>query len=64
MPKMKTHQGTAKRLRKTKSGKIMHRVSGQDHYNSREAGKTTKNKRRDVEMHGTNNRLKSLIVHQ
>ncbi len=63
MPKSKTHQGTAKRLRKTSTGKIMHRSSGQDHYNSRETGKTTKNKRKDVTMHGTSRRLKSLIVH-
>jgi len=63
MPKTKTHQGTSKRLRKTKTGKIMHRVAGQDHYNSREGGKTTKNKRRDVTMHGTNKRLRTLIVH-
>ncbi len=63
MPKAKTHKGTVKRFRKTKTGKIMHRSAGQDHYNSRESGKTTKNKRRDVEMHSTNNRLKSLITH-
>lgn len=64
MPKAKTHQGTAKRFRKTKSGKIMHRVSGQDHFNTRETGKTTKNKRRDVTMSAANNRLKQLIVHK
>lgn len=64
MPKAKTHQGTAKRFRKTKSGKIMHRVSGQDHFNSRETGKTTKNKRRDVTLSSANNRLKQLIVHK
>lgn len=63
MPKAKTHKGTIKRLRKTKSGKIMHRSAGQGHFNSRESGNTTKNKRRDVAMHSTNNRLKSLIVH-
>ncbi|MDQ3018292.1 MAG: 50S ribosomal protein L35 [bacterium] len=63
MPKSKTHQGASKRLRITKTGKIMHRVSGQDHYNSREMGKTTKNKRRDVTMSADNSRLKSLIVH-
>jgi large subunit ribosomal protein L35 len=64
MPKMKTHKGTSKRLRKTKSGKILHRSAGQGHFNSREGGKTTKNKRRDSEMSGASSRLKSLIVHQ
>lgn len=64
MPKAKTHQGTSKRLRKTSTGKIMHRVSGQDHYNSREGGKITKNKRKDITMDITHKRLKSLIVHK
>lgn len=64
MPKAKTHKGATKRLRKTGSGKLMQRASGQDHYNSRESGKTTKNKRRDNTMSGANNRLKSLLVHQ
>lgn len=64
MPKVKTHQGTAKRLRTTKSGKLMHRASGQDHFNSRETGKTRKNKRRDITMSASNNKLKSIIPYQ
>lgn len=64
MPKAKTHKGTSKRLRKTGSGKIMQRTAGQGHFNSRESGKTTKNKRRDTEMSSASNRLKPLIVHQ
>ncbi len=64
MPKVKTHQGAAKRLRVTKTGKIMHRASGQDHFNSRDTGNVTKNKRRDVKMHATNNKLKTLIPYK
>ncbi len=64
MPKAKTHKGTTKRLRKTGTGKLMRRTAGQDHYNSRESGKVTKNKRRDTEMSSANRRLKSLLVHQ
>lgn len=64
MPKLKTHQGTAKRLRKTKSGKIMHRTSGQDHFNTRETGKVKKNKRRDSSLSSASSRLKQLIVHK
>lgn len=64
MPKAKTHKGTSKRLRKTGSGKLMQRSAGQGHFNSRESGKTTKNKRRDNEMSSASNRLKSLLVHQ
>jgi large subunit ribosomal protein L35 len=64
MPKTKTHKGTIKRLRRTGSGKLMHRASGQDHFNSRESGKVTKNKRRDTTLSSASKRLKSLVVHQ
>jgi large subunit ribosomal protein L35 len=64
MPKAKTHKGATKRLRKTSSGKIMQRSAGQGHFNSRESGKTTKNKRRDNTMSTASNRLKSLLIHQ
>jgi large subunit ribosomal protein L35 len=64
MPKVKTHKGAAKRFTKTKSGAIMHRVSGQDHFNTRDTGKVTKNKRRDVVMSKDNNSIKSLIPYK
>lgn len=48
MPKLKTHQATAKRFTKTKKGKFLKRKAGQNHFNSRERGNTTRNKRRDV----------------
>ncbi|MBI2410774.1 MAG: 50S ribosomal protein L35 [Candidatus Kerfeldbacteria bacterium] len=53
MPKRKhkTHQVIAKRVRRTKngkrSGKLIIRKAGQDHFNARESGKTTRNKRKD-----------------
>lgn len=49
MPKIKTHQATAKRFRTSKSGKLIHRKAGQDHFNARETGKVKRNKRRDLE---------------
>jgi large subunit ribosomal protein L35 len=64
MPKAKTHKGATKRLKKTGTGKIMQRTAGQGHFNSRETGKTTKNKRRDSTMSTASNRVKSLLVHQ
>jgi len=64
MPKVKTHQGAAKRLRVTKTGKVMHRTSGQDHFNSRETGKVTKNKRQDSRLADNNQRVKSLIPYK
>jgi ribosomal protein L35 len=51
----------AKTFWKTGSGKLMSRKSGQAHFNSRESGNTTKNKRRDLVMHKVNQRLGLLI---
>lgn len=64
MPKVKTHQGAAKRIRKTKRGKLLSRAAGQDHFNSRESGKITKNKRRDLVLHKSNHKLKTLIPYK
>ncbi len=47
MPKLKTHKTTNKRIRVSKNKKLTQRTSGQDHFNSRETGKVTRNKRRD-----------------
>ncbi len=47
MTKLKTHKTVAKRFRITKGGKLMKRHGGQDHFNSRDAGKITRKKRRD-----------------
>ena len=64
MPKVKTHKGTSKRITKTGSGKLMTRSTGQGHFNSRESGKTTKNKRRDMSLNQTSNKLRSLIPYK
>jgi len=48
MSKLKTHQATNKRFIKTKKGKFLKRKAGQDHFNSRERGNTSRNKRRDI----------------
>jgi ribosomal protein L35 len=45
--KLKNHQALAKRIRITKTGKALKRHGGQDHFNSRDSGKVTRNKRRD-----------------
>lgn len=64
MPKVKTHKGTTKRIQRTPGGKLMSRSVGQSHFNSRESGKTTKNKRRDTALHKSNHKLKSLIPYK
>jgi len=49
---MKTNKAIAKRFKITRRGKVLKRVTGQDHFNSRESGKVTRNKRRDVQLTG------------
>ena len=48
MPKIKTHQATAKRFKKTANNKLKKVKAGQDHFNARESGKTTRKKRLDI----------------
>ena len=57
MPKIKTHKATAKRFKVTKNEKILKRKTGQDHFNSRESGKTTRSKRRDIGISNTERRV-------
>ena len=49
MPKLKTQKSVAKRFKVTggKKKKILRRTAGQDHFNAREPGKVTRNKKRD-----------------
>jgi large subunit ribosomal protein L35 len=48
--KQKTSKTIAKRVKLTKTGKLLKRKAGQGHFNSRESGNTTRNKRRDVSV--------------
>jgi large subunit ribosomal protein L35 len=64
MPKVKTHKGTAKRIKRTGTGKLVVRSAGQDHFNSRESGKTTTNKRRDLNLGRVHNKLRALIPYK
>lgn len=47
MPKLKTRKTIAKRFIVKKSGKILKLTCGQNHFNARESGKTTRSKRRN-----------------
>lgn len=47
---MKTHKALAKRVKVTRTGKVVKRKAGQGHFNSRESGNTTRNKRTDVSV--------------
>lgn len=57
MPKLKTHKGIAKRFKVTKTGKIIKRTSGQNHFNSREGGKVGRNKKSDLVLSTTLNKI-------
>ncbi len=59
---MLNHKAIAKRFKVTKNGKVLKRAAGQDHFNSREPGKVTRNKRRDRQLTGKLSRnIKNLI---
>jgi large subunit ribosomal protein L35 len=59
---MKTHKSIAKRFRKTKSGKILHRKCGRDHFNTKESGKITRNKRRDKRVAKADMKIISSLI--
>lgn len=64
MPKLKTQKSLAKRIKITKTGKILKKKAGQDHFNSRESGKTTRKKRRTTKVSKTNLKpLKKVLPH-
>lgn len=48
--KLKSHQATSKRFKKTGAKKFLKRKAGQNHFNSRESGTTVMGKRRDVSV--------------
>ena len=61
---LKTHQGISKRVKITKTGKVIKIKAGQNHFNARESGNITRQKRRDVTLgkqHAKN--IKSLLPH-
>ena len=58
--KLKTRKFIAKRVRIKKSGKIIKKKAGQDHFNSREKGKISRNKRRNNEIKSNTALYKSI----
>jgi ribosomal protein L35 len=49
--KQKTRKSYSKRFTVTKKKKVLKRSCGQDHFNARESGNTTRKKRRDTSIH-------------
>lgn len=59
---MKTNKSYAKRLKVTKSGKILARKSGQDHFNAKERRRAKSAKNRDTEFHMSNKSRSRFLV--
>ena len=59
--KTKTHKAVSKRFTITKTGKILKRAAGQDHFNSRDPGKITRKKRRDKTLNSHRKTVKTLM---
>ena len=51
---MKTNKSYTKRIRVTKTGKLVARKSGQNHFNAKERSSTKGAKKRAVSVHLTN----------
>lgn len=47
MPKLKTKKALVKKIKVTKRKKVLRRFTNQNHFNSKETGKTGRNKKRD-----------------
>jgi large subunit ribosomal protein L35 len=50
MPKIKTKKALSKKVKITKSGKVLRRKTGQNHYNSKDTGAVGRDKRKDVRL--------------
>jgi len=63
--KLKTHKALAKRITITKTGKVLKRHAGQDHFNARDSGKIVRKKRRDQELSSVHNKaIKTLMPYK
>jgi large subunit ribosomal protein L35 len=50
MPKQKTNKALIKKIKVTKTGKVLRRKTGQNHFNSKDTGKTGRNKKKDLRL--------------
>jgi ribosomal protein L35 len=54
---MKTKKFATKRLRLTKNGKIVYRRSGQNHFDAKESGNRTRNKRHSITANANDTKI-------
>ncbi|XLQ20451.1 MAG: 50S ribosomal protein L35 [Candidatus Moraniibacteriota bacterium] len=53
MPKRKSNRAMMKKIKISKNGKIKRRSTGQNHFNGKESGNTTRSKRSDKRLFKT-----------
>ncbi len=59
---VKTNKSYSKRIKVTKSGKLLTRKSGQNHFNSKERRGAKSAKNRNVEFHMSNKERSQFLV--
>jgi large subunit ribosomal protein L35 len=63
MPKIKSNKALLKKIKVTKSGKVIRRKTGQNHFNAKESGNITRRKRRDQRLFKTDEKnIKKALV--
>ena len=62
MPKMKSHRGAAKRLRKTATGKLVHQKQGKRHILTKMSAKRKRQLRNDGELKGGDHKRARQLV--
>ena len=61
--KLKTNKALRKRIKVTGKKKIVIRSGGQNHFNARESGKVTRNKKRDKKISTANVKTVKKLLH-
>lgn len=60
---MKTNKSYSKRLKVTKNGKVKARSKGQNHFNAKESGNTTRSKRRSQDFALSSKKISRFLPH-
>lgn len=62
MTKLKTRKSALKRIKITGQKKILHRRTGQDHFNAKESGRKTRHKRKTSKFSLVNEKIIKRIL--
>ncbi|MBI2647857.1 MAG: 50S ribosomal protein L35 [Candidatus Wildermuthbacteria bacterium] len=64
MPKLKTRKAVTKRFKLTRTGKILRRPTGQDHYRSKQTGKQKRQDRKWIPLSGSEAKAVKKLLHR